>query len=46
MRNHWGKSLATFDGQIINDMGILYENETTNYNRNRFQECEIISEQY
>ena len=24
MRNHWGKSLATFDGQIINDVGILY----------------------
>ena len=30
MRNHWGKSLATFDGQIIND---IYEKETTNFEK-------------
>ena len=33
MRNHWGKSLATFDGQIINDVGILYEKNTTNFEK-------------
>ena len=30
MRNHWGKSLATFDGQIINDVGILFKKHTMN----------------
>ena len=33
MRNHWEKSLATFDGQIINDVGILFKKHTMNFRR-------------